>query len=76
MRKFIGNLKHNFTEATIISKGFLDLFQIRIWQLNLHLKLDSSAFALLFTEISVLWFTEISVVWVTEISVASLQKFL
>ena len=34
-------------------------------------KLDSSAFALLFTEISVVWITEISVVWVKEISVAS-----
>ena len=39
-------------------------------------KLDSSAFALFFTEISVVWITEIYVAWVTEISVASLQKFL
>ena len=29
-------------------------------------KLDSSAFALLFTEISVVWITEISAVWVRE----------
>ena len=38
------------------------------------LKLDSSAFALLFTEISVVWVTEISVIHTTEISVKSSAK--
>ena len=54
-----------------ISSDILDILARRIQQYEL----DSSVFALLFTEISVVRGTEISVVWDTE-TVASLQKFL
>ena len=58
----------------VITKYLFSIHLVDICVSFRKLKLLSSVFALLFTEISVVWFTEISVVWVTEISVKSRAK--